>query len=267
MDLFQYLDGLDFLSAYIKSQPRAGHGQMKRIAEHLNLSSSTVSLIMKGERQLNEEQGLDLANFLGLNPRETEYFMLLLRHAKAGSASLKRYLKAQIRELQHQERDLARKLPQDAKLGPATQAVYYSDWAYAATRVAVALPGVSTTREIADRLGISKAKAKDVFDFLVQNGLLVAKKDGLKNGPIRLHLEAQSPWIKARQLQWRLKGIGKMEEFQGENLFYTAPMSLSKKASAAIRAKLAQVIQDVSTEVVNSEASELYCLNIDWFSF
>ncbi len=267
MHLFQYLDSLEFLAAYIKSQPRAGHGQMRRIAEHLKLSSSTVSLMMKGERQLSEEQGLDLAQFLGLNARETEYFILLIRHSKAGSDSLKRYLMTQIRDLQHQDRDLARKLPQDAKLSPATQAVYYSDWSYAAARVAIALPGVSSSRDIAERLSISKSKAKEVCDFLIKNGLLLAKKDGLKNGPIRLHLEAQSPWIKARQLQWRLKGFGKMEEFHDENLFYTAPMSLSKKAAAAIRAKLTQLIQEVGAEVTSSEPTELFCLNMDWFAF
>ncbi len=266
MTVFQHTDFKLFLEQFIKSQPKDGYGQIKRMAEHLKLSSSTISLIFKGERHLSEEQAFDLAEFLGLNAREADYFILLVRYEKAGSAALKKYLLGQIRSLQEQEKNLAKRLPQDTKLNDETKAIYYSDWTYAAARVAASLPDLGSSQDIATRLGMTKSKANEVCTFLLQHGLLISENGCLEVGPAHIHLEAQSPFIRSRQVQWRLRGFTKMEDFQADHLFYTAPMSLSLTARDNIREKLSRLIEEAIAEVADSKPTELYCLNIDWFA-
>ena len=51
----------------------------------------------------------------------------------------------------------------------------------------------------------------------------------------------------------------------GNELAYTAPMTLSENDAQRIRAALADVVQNVDGIVGPSPSEKLYCLNIDWF--
>jgi hypothetical protein len=78
-------------------------------------------------------------------------------------------------------------------------------------------------------------------------------------------LDAESPWIYSRQLQWRQKALQKMESEDKKALFYTGPMVISEKDQNWIREKILQVIKEVTDRARESKSEVLFCLNVDWF--
>ncbi len=56
-----------------------------------------------------------------------------------------------------------------------------------------------------------------------------------------------------------------MDKSRKDNLFYTGPMALSKKAAEKIREAVIDLIEQATKEASVSDSETLRCLNIDWF--
>jgi plasmid maintenance system antidote protein VapI len=85
MKIFEFAEYKTFVNQKIKSMPKGGHGQFLKIAKILNVHTTMVTHIFKGDSNLSIEQGLKLANYLGLNELETEYFVALINQARAAN--------------------------------------------------------------------------------------------------------------------------------------------------------------------------------------
>lgn len=58
-----------------------------------------------------------------------------------------------------------------------------------------------------------------------------------------------------------------MQNYDEKDLFYTAPMSLSKEVAERIRTQLPELIKQIIDQVGPSESEVVRCLNIDWFEY
>jgi uncharacterized protein (TIGR02147 family) len=263
--IFEHLDYKDFVHERLKKMPKQGHGQLKRIAEHLNISSVSVSHIFNGPRDLSEEQAVELCEFLGLGDLESEYFSLLVRHERAGTHKLKLKLKAKIDKLKIEAQDLKSRLTQDIEVDEAAKSQFYSNWYYSGIRLATALDDCHSVDGLAQSLGLSRTRVREVIDFLLKFGLVVEKNGDFVTGPKRTHLSAGSPLISRHHTNWRLKGITRMESISPEELFYSGPMTLSFETMKEIRKEVVDLIDRVVKKIEPSPPELLACLNIDWF--
>src|SRR2546430_13286005 len=91
--LFEFTEYKQYVQNWLKNMPKNGHGQLSRIAKHLNISSVSVSHIFNGPRELSEEQAVELAEFFGFSELESEYFLLLVQLERAGTHKLKTKIK------------------------------------------------------------------------------------------------------------------------------------------------------------------------------
>lgn len=267
MNIFETHNYKKFVNFWVRSQPKAGYGQYRKIAEFINTGTVFVSQVFKGDRHLSFEQAYSLIEFMNLTELEGEYFHLLVQYAKAGSQKYQNFLNKKINEVKKRSQNLKDRIAQDIELDEKAKAVFYSNWHYSAIRNLSAIKGFNTIDAVGDRLGISKKKVKEAVEFLVKNSLLKLEAGEIKSGPKKTHLEANSYLIKNRQIQWRLRGFEKMDDLLDDELFYTAPMSLSKKAIVEIRDELLKTVQRVVATVEQSDSEEVMCLNIDWFRF
>ena len=58
-----------------------------------------------------------------------------------------------------------------------------------------------------------------------------------------------------------------LEPVGRDELFYSAPMVLSRDDVAWVRERIAELIKLVLERVKQSDSEALACLNIDWFDF
>src|SRR6185437_12471204 len=104
--IFEYQSYKKFTHDWVKTMPKNGHGQLRRIAKHLGISSVSVSHIFNGPRDLSEEQALELGDFFGLSEVETDYLLLLVRLERAGTHKLKEQIKRKIAKAQSEAQNL-----------------------------------------------------------------------------------------------------------------------------------------------------------------
>ena len=98
LSLFSFSDYKAFIRTWIEQLPKQGRGEFARISRVTGIHKTTLSQIIKGSKDLSLEQAIKVTRHLGLNRIETEYFILLVDRARAGSEELRRHFEGLIEE-------------------------------------------------------------------------------------------------------------------------------------------------------------------------
>src|ERR1700687_6111189 len=102
-----------FLDSWILTQPHNGHGIRRSMAKAAGVSSSLISLILSGQKELSAEQAIELAEFVGLNENESDYFHLLVLFARAGSNKLQQSFAKKIKQAKERAQKLSSRVRKD----------------------------------------------------------------------------------------------------------------------------------------------------------
>ncbi|MEZ0391573.1 MAG: TIGR02147 family protein [Pseudobdellovibrionaceae bacterium] len=266
MNIFNFNDYKKFVQNWLEKQPKRGHGYYAKMAEALGISAVMVSQVFSGSKNLSLEHGFLLADFLGLNTAEKSYLLLLINYEKAGSHHLREHFKNEIKQIQKEKTEnLKAIVGEDISLSETDKAIFYSSWLYSAIRLQTSIEGFQSVEALVKRFQLPREEIMSKLNFLVEKKLCLLSEDGYRMGPQRTHLEANSPYIKPRQVSWRVKAFEKMEMPKSSYLFYTAPMSISEEHYTELRRRLTEVIAELGSKITQRDPEKLACLNIDLF--
>jgi uncharacterized protein (TIGR02147 family) len=263
MNIFEFSDYRKFLQKRFHSMPKRGHGQARRLAASLKVSTTFVSQVFQERRDLSSEQACGVCDFLGLSEIETNYFLLLVQQHRAGTVRLRQHLQKELDRTKAIGQKISSRLDVKKILSDEDKSIFYSDWYFSAVRLMAGINGFQSPERIADHLGLPLKLTNEVILFLLQRGLLVNEGETLKVGPSRTHLEADSPFIKNHHQNWRLRAL---ENIKGpKRMHYSAPMTIGVADVEKIQSRLLKCIEDVAKIIDPAPNEELMCLNIDWF--
>ncbi|MFP5519253.1 MAG: TIGR02147 family protein [Bdellovibrionia bacterium] len=265
ISIYDFEDYRLYLNTWIEQQSQKG--LKSKFASVMNVSTTLVSLILKGEKQISLEQATELVDFLGLSDRESDYFFLLVELSRAGTHKLKNRLKLKIKIAKKEAQKVSSRVKKDHELTDDKKAIYYSSWVYTGLRNLTALESYHDVSSIALRLAIPHSTVKQVLDFLIDNGLCVSQKGKITYGPAFTHIGSDSPYVNKHHQNWRIKGIQQMDRKGDDDLFFTSPMSLSEQAAKQSRDIILKSIQEIQKIAAPSTSEQVRCLNIDWFEF
>ena len=263
--IFDFNDYKKAVNHWIQNQTRGGHGQLRRMAQHLRVNSVVMSQVFRGSRDLTLEQALGVAEYMGLREHERDFFLLLVQNSRAGSHGLRRVFQKQIQKTQEDAQALKNRVEHQT-FDEAQKARFYSHWSYSAVRLGLSVPALQSPDGIARHLGLSRSTVADVMEFLLRHRLIQEDDGKFFLGPQVTHVGHDSPWVNRHHTNWRLQGIRALDQTSDKDLFYTGPMSLSQQASEQIRKLLIGLIEKATKIAVDSDSQDLRCLNLDWFS-
>jgi hypothetical protein len=155
----------------------------------------------------------------------------------------------------------------DVELSDIAKTTFYSNWLYSGIRNLAACPGFEGVDALADHLHLPRATVARIVEFLLANNLCVLSGGRLQPGPQQTHVPEGSPTVNQHHRNWRVVGFAKMLEGNKDDLYFTAPMSLSQATAAEIHALLLNAIAEIRKQVRPSPSETVRCLNIDWFSY
>lgn len=265
ISVFEFEDYRVFLNTWIDAQTT--RGIKGRLAEALGVSSTLVSLILKGDKHLSAEQAMEAVDYLGLQEKEADYFLLLVELGRAGSVKLQNRLKSKINLQKKESQQLNKRLRKDLELDETQKAIYYSSWIYTGIRNLSALEQYHDVTSIAQRLSLPPGTVNKALEFLIDNGLCQIKDGHITYGPAYTHVSNESPFVNKHHQNWRVRGFQNMDARDEKNLFYTCPMSLSKETAEQVRTLMLNAIQEILKMVGPSPSEEVFCLNMDWFKY
>jgi DNA-binding transcriptional regulator GbsR (MarR family) len=127
------------------------------------------------------------------------------------------------------------------------------------------LKGVKNLDDLAKVLQMKRQEVSSCLEFLISCNLIVETTNGFEPGSTRIHLPRESPFFKSRNMQWRFEAIKSIELQREENMCFTGVMTLTEEDSIWVKARLMDLIAEVSEKVSKSKAQAIQCLNLDWF--
>ncbi len=265
MSIYDFQDYKLFVNDWIKSLPKKGHGEFRRLSTHLGVSTTMISQVFRGDKHLSLEMACEIAEFLGLNNDEIDYFLLLVDYNRSGSHKLSNQLFKQIQSRQQKAKKLENRIRKDIELSEEAKTEYYSNWYYCAIWLLSSIDGFNDVTSISKKLNISRQQAQKIIDFLVDNQLCSYEKSKLTNGSKSVFIGANHPLVTKHHMNFRSLALQKMLFADDDQLFFTGPMSLSKSVSEKIRKELPNFIENIKKMVTSEDPEVTRCLNIDYF--
>jgi uncharacterized protein (TIGR02147 family) len=262
--IFDYRDYKAFLSDTIE---RKGHGERSRIAAALRCHLAYVSQVLNGGAQLSLEQADLLNTHLAHNEEESDFLLLLVGHARAGTESLRKRYEQRIRRVLAERARVEARLKLKKPLAPESRATYYSSWFYSAIHLLLSIPEFQTKDKIAQHLRLPMAQVTQALDFLVSTGLAEHSGGRYRTGQVTLHLENNSPLSPRHHSSWRMQAVQAIDRQDPANFHYTSVISMSPDDVPAVRKILVDAIEQIRAVVRSSPEEAIYCYSIDHFGF
>jgi uncharacterized protein (TIGR02147 family) len=263
--VFDFRDYKAYLRAYIGRLPARGHGFRAQISKSLGVHSAYVTQVLSGNAHFSLEQAEELNSLLNHNEQESEFFLLLLQLARAGTLKLKRRTQTLIDQVLRSRTNLRDRVKIQKELSSEDQLIYYSSWHYTAVHIILTIPKFQYVEKIAEALKLPKEKVKKILDYLISVGLV--EQAGAKYLPstTQIYLGRDAAGISKHHTNWRMKAIESLDQETTENLHFSAAISLSKEDYEKIRDNLAEKVQEAMSKVKNSKEEMLSVMNIDFF--
>lgn len=267
MWIVEFTNYKTFLRSFIKTFPGHGRGQAARLAEHLSVTPMVISHILKRERHFTQDQALKTAKFFGLDERSTEYFLAMVDLAKAESDELKNYHQQRLNKIREEVQNIKNLVAGRTELSESDMGIYYSNWYYSAVWLSTAIKSFRDIDSIAEYFKLGRARVGEIVAFLLRTGLCVQQDGYLMPGKTAIHVQKNSEFVNNHRRNWREKAREKFSEPEPGDIFYSSPVSMSRKDADAFQKELLKMIKEFSKRVESSPEQQLMCLNIDWFKF
>ncbi len=263
----------DDYKIYVSHHPRyAVRGGPSALAKHLKCQPAYIHKIFHSDSHLSLEQAERMNQFFGHGPNEGHFFLLLVQHARAGTQALAQYFRRQMDQCRKEENKLSRRVDQNTlqKLDPHAEALYYSDWHYAAILMILTMPAYRSVSKISGALRCHSNLVTKFLVDLTEMGLVKQESVGVFV-PLRsnLYLPQDSPHLRRHHLNCRGKVLEQLlcsgygEESQ--DLHYSSVFTLSVDDAYEVRKAIVACIEAIRARVKPSPEETMQLLTIDYF--
>ncbi len=265
ISIYEYTDYKHFISDWFENTPHQGRGLRIKLAQAIGCQGPYITHVLNGNYHFNLEQAEASCRWMGLEEKETEFFMLLVMFQRASTKSLQNLFRRQISERRTSQSTLKTRLNIKSQMPIESQIKYYSQWYFAAIHMACLIPELQTIEALQRYFILSMQQIKSVLEFLVKNGFLEETRSKFRVLKPILHLERSSPLAHSHHTAWRLKGLDCMAKSRHTDLFYSGVISLSKDDFEWLREKLSHLVEEMIGRIKDSKDEALVCMNLDLF--
>lgn len=267
MKIYDYLSYKSFIKAYVKELPKEGRGEYGRLAKASQISSTLVSQVFNGDRDLTLEQSFLVSEYLNLSVDESEYFELLVLFARSGLKKQKDGYLQKIKTIQEKHKSFKASVkPKSLNLSSSEELTYYTEWIHSAIRLLSEIDKYQSIEKLSEKLKVDTGQVRQSAEFLNSIGLVSYKNGTVKGLKNNLHLEKSSPLTYLRQLTWRMKALDNFQRKNKKDYTFNALVTLEEKQIQKIKEILKEGVAKAGAEVEKTKTpEEMMCLNIDFF--
>ncbi len=263
--VFDFNKYIPYLEVVLDSKGKH-RGRKTAAAVAMQIQPAYLSLILKGQADLNLEQAHALSTYLMHNEDESHFLLLLVQKDRAGTKSLRAYFQKQIDQVLKNRLILTERLGISDSLSEDEKQKYYSSWIYSAIHIAVTIPELQNKKSLCHFLNLKTEPFLKALNFLMTAGLVEQRGDILTTGRSIIRLGNNSYNIIKHHTNWRNQAIESLEREDLSDLHYSAVVSVSKKDVLVIKNQILDYIKNL-VEVIKASKEESLCtLNIDFFN-
>ena len=264
MSIFQHQSYREYIKKKV-ADGASERGYQSRLAAEAGCHRSYFSQVLSGTCDLTLDQAARLADYWGLNEKETEYFVLLVNHEKAGSAQLQKIVKRRMNELkQSSVPDFV--LNKSAHVMPVELEVkYYSQWYYGVVNLMIATTKYQTPVAVSQRLNLPLRVVEEAISTLETMGFIRRERNRWRLVHREVFLNESSIMQKLMHTNWRQRAIQGIQNHDPTYFCVSQLFSISEKDIPELEKLVAECYQKMHALVEKSGEEEVVVFNCDLF--
>lgn len=263
--LFEYTHYRSALNAIVEYRSERG-GTQAELARAMNCQAAYFSQVLKGRAELTEDQLIALCEFLELDEKQSDFFLLLLRLSRAGTPKLRAYLQKQIeRMIQKSELVEARVPSSEVEANRALGIYYCSSWIPSVLHLATSCESLQTVKALKARFGIDEATIEFHLRELEKFGLVTFEKGRWAYAGSSFHFPRSSPFDLQIQLARRQMVMNSIPFRREADMNYSVVFSADEEAIREIRKQLLKAIEKIHKTFEPAPGADVYSICIDLF--
>lgn len=264
MNIYHQNDYKDVLAEKIKEFQ--GHrGTLAKLAEAAGCQRSYLSQVLNTHVQFTPDHALGVCSFFEFTEDETQYFLLLVDLARAGSTKLKQRIQNQLKQIRDRNTVLEKKISANIVHATEQNYLYYSNWIYSAVHIAVSIPELQTAKALSNHFFIPLEIIEKILADLESMKLISRQGQKWSYAAGEQHLSRRSALISLHHNNWRNKAVMSSQTHPEKNYHYTGISSLSRYDYQIVSDILLEVTEKIRKIISVSKEEELICLNMDFF--
>lgn len=266
-DVFKYRDYKEFLRQKIAENAKRGY--QTRLAEAAGCKRAFLSQVLHTHIHFTPDHAAGLCQFWEMNEVETDYYLSLLDHARAGTPSLRTLLGKRLERLRQSRENLKQRFQRPEISEIDKQSLYYSSWLWSAVHIGCTIPALQSEAALAKQLKVGSQDIREVLNGLEAMGLITHASDGRwRPTQDQVHLSKDSPFNVTNHVHWRNRAIHHLSQFgkEGTALNYTGVHSMSREDFLEIKELFLKAIDRAHEKITASDCEQLVCSNIDFFT-
>ena len=240
-------------------------GKQSELAQAMKCNSAYLSRVMSGRAELSLEQGYLANSYLGHTETESEYFLLLIQYARAGTAALKSYFKRKLQSAREDNLNLGKRLKALKTITEPQQAKYYSAWYYSAIHVATSVSTLQTSDSLCAFFRLPKRIVNEALSFLVEANLVTREGDKYEIASTHIHLGDTSPHRIQHHTNWRMKTIEVIQQQSPSDVHYSSVVTLSHEDIEKAKEIAVEAIEKIRNLIKTSKEETVICYGFDFF--
>ena len=262
--VFEYEVPSAFLESALSSKA-FGRGSRSKLAEHLGVQGSFISLVLSEKTALTVEQGLRVASFFKLEEDETDFFILLLQIDRAGSVELKEHFTKKKKAILKRRENIKNRIQVHGALSIEDQLIYYSNALYSIVHILTAIPEFQTIAKISEAVRLSPTELEPYLKFLLSREFIEKEGSRIKIGKMRVHLPSGSPALPQHHTHMRVQAIQSLGHYRPHDLHYSGVLAILPNDYEKVRELSLRFLADCEKLLSKSKPGIPAILNLDWF--
>ena len=265
VDVFEFNNYLEFLVKLVDWRHERGQTRAE-LAQVMGCQAAYFSQVLKGRVELTEDHAIKLCAFLGFSEDQTDYFLLILRKARAATPELSKYLETRRKRVIDRRRKVEERVASEKRAQVDESTLYYcSDWLPSCLHLATSSDRFQTRAALAKRFEI----AEDLVDFhlreLEKHGFVAFEGGRWKFVGRSIHFPKSSPLDLQFQTSRRLLGMNSLSRRNTDDLHYSAILGTDAETFRAVKERLLETIEELHRTVEPSPSEDVYTVSLDFF--
>lgn len=271
MSIFNKLDYRENIKNLVQNRKKLDSSvTYQRMAEFMRIQKAYLSQVIKGHRDLSQDQLYMAMDYLDLKDHEKEFMQLSLEYERSGILTRKRELKKQLKMMQNKYSKTSEHIDVDEVDGHGHNLdSYFLDPYNMLIHMCLSVPKLKQSpKEIAHSLMIPLSKVQSSLTELERMGIITVDKGKIiiiKDG---IHIPKESPLFPVWRMHLNQLAQQRVQVL-AENKCYNfqATFGANQEVLDEIRSEFHKFIKKVQRLATDAKEEEVLHLSFDLFSW
>jgi uncharacterized protein (TIGR02147 family) len=271
LNIYNELDYRQILKKLVENRKKIDSSvNFQNMASSCRIQKAYLSQVIKGVRDLNQDQLYMACQYLNLDSDEKKFLVMLLEYSRCGLEERKKEILKKIKLFQKDKRKTSSHIDvNEMNERKVNREDYFLDPLNQIIHMCLSIPEFKVNPKlISKNLFLPREKVLSSLKKLESMGIIEFSENGILDKEVDLHLPQDSPIFDAWRSQLNTLSLNRIKKLKDSKTYnFSAIFGSNEKIRKEIHTHFLEFLNKTKELVTDSEVEEVFQVNFDLFSW